>query len=268
MEKMEFTEKDIREMLDREAARINSPEFIGNDPVQFPRRYDEATDIEIVSLLCATIAWGNRKMICRSCEKLLGWMGGSPTSFVLDEGFEELDASTNVHRTFFVRNLQHYLRGWRLMMVRYGSLQGFARHLRIYDDEAPAWRLAEGLGAVIAEANDGKWDSRCVPGNVATTALKRINMALRWLVRKDGIVDMGIWDVITPAQLYVPLDVHVGRTARDLGLLTRRQDDRRAVVELTQRLREYRPDDPALYDYALFGLGIEAQTNKSNTLAS
>ncbi len=259
MEKMEFTENDIREMLDREAARINSPEFIEKDPVQFPRRYDAATDIELVALLAATIAWGNRKMICGSCEKLLGWMGGSPTAYVLDQGYEDLDPATNVHRTFFARNLQHYLRGWRLMLQRHGSLEGYARHLRIADDETPAWRLAEGMGSIIAEANEGQPDPRCVPGNLASTALKRINMALRWLVRKDGIVDMGIWDVITPAQLYVPLDVHVGRTARDLGLLTRRQDDRRAVVELTEKLRSYRPDDPCLYDYALFGLGLESK---------
>ncbi|MCC8039250.1 MAG: TIGR02757 family protein [Bacteroidales bacterium] len=266
MEKMEITPKDIREMLDREAARINSPEFIHHDPVQFPRRFDLPTDIELVALLAATIAWGNRKMICRSCEKLLGWMGGSPTAYVLDQGYEDLDPAANVHRTFFARNLQHYLRGWRLMLQRHGSLQGYARALRIADDEAPSWRLAEGLGRIIAEANQGHPDPRCVPGNLATTALKRINMALRWLVRRDGIVDLGIWDVITPPQLFIPLDVHVGRTARDLGLLTRRQDDRRAVLELTALLRTYRPDDPAIYDFALFGLGLQSTQSPKTQL--
>ena len=86
-------------------------------------------------------------------------------------------------------------------------------------------------------------------------------MALRWLVRRDGIVDMGVWESLTPAQLYIPLDVHVGNTARELGLVTRRANDRRTAVELTETLRALRPDDPAFYDYALFGLGIESKSS-------
>ena len=81
-------------------------------------------------------------------------------------------------------------------------------------------------------------------------------MALRWLVRDDGIVDMGVWDVLKPSQLYIPLDVHVGDVSRELGLLTRKSDDKRAVLELTENLRRYNPSDPVLYDYALFGIGM------------
>jgi len=248
---------DIKELLDVEARRINSPSFIADDPVQFPRRFTSLQDIEIVALLCANLAWGNRRMICRDCERLLALMDYSPYSYVMDRGYLDLDPSLNIHRTFFASNLIHFLNGLRLVYERYGTVQELGRKAGISDSEAPAWELVAALNAIIAEANGGLSDSRCLPGNLAVTALKRVNMALRWLVRRDGIVDMGVWDVIAPSQLYIPLDVHVGNTARSLRLITRRSNDRLAVTSLTGILRRFRPEDPVLYDYALFGIGMK-----------
>ena len=247
---------DLRELLDSEARRINSEAFIADDPVQFPRRFSSLPDIEITALLCATLAWGNRRMICRDCEKLLTLMDNQPYAYVIDEGYLDLDPDINIHRTFFGRNLRHYLRGLRAIYTRHGSLNDFARAIDAGEAEAPAWRLAEGLNAELSAANSGCTDSRCLPVNTSTTALKRLNMALRWLVRRDGIVDLGVWDSITPAQLRIPLDVHVGDVSRELGLLCRRSNDRKAVEELSGRLREFNPDDPTLYDFALFGIGM------------
>ncbi|MDE6694001.1 MAG: DUF2400 domain-containing protein, partial [Muribaculaceae bacterium] len=153
-------------------------------------------------------------------------------------------------------DLRHYLRGLHSIYSRHGTLQDFARDLSIGENEAPSWALAAAINDALTLANDGKADSRCLPQNLQSTALKRLNMALRWLVRTDGIVDMGVWDVITPARLYIPLDVHVSDVARDLGLLSRKSNDRKAVEQLTATLREGRPDDPVYYDYALFGIGI------------
>ena len=251
-----MTERDLKELLDTEASRINSKSFIDDDPVRFPRQFTTLQDIEIASLLSATIAWGNRKMICRDCERLMALTDYQPYAYMMDEGYEDLSPEMNIHRTFFARNLQHYLRGLRRIYSRYGSLQEYGRAIDIATDEAPAWRLVEGINHEIAEANDGTADSRCLPQNMRTTAIKRVNMALRWLVRNDGIVDMGVWDVIRPSQLYIPLDVHVGDTARELSLVSRKANDRRTVNELTERLRMLRPDDPVFYDYALFGIGM------------
>lgn len=254
--------KDIKELLDSEAARINSPAFIADDPVQFPRRFERQQDIEIISLLSATIAWGNRKMICRNCEKLISIFEGRPYDYVMDEAYETLPDG-NIHRTFFVDNLRHYLRGLHAIYSRYSTLEAMAVAEGIPSAEMPAWRLVEAMSMHFAEGNGGTCDSRCLPGNLRTTALKRINMALRWLVRDDGIVDMGVWKgVITPAQLYIPLDVHVGDTARSLGLLDRRANDRRSVELLTATLRTIRPQDPVYYDYALFGLMPEPAENQ------
>lgn len=248
----------IGELLDSEATRINHPDFIALDPVQFPRRFDRKQDIEIAALLSSTIAWGNRTMICRNCERMLALMDYQPYNYVMDCGYEDLP-DMNIHRTFFAANMRHYLRGLHAIYSRYGSLEDFAVAAGAPQSAAPAWTLAEALGNALTEANGGVADSRCLPGNITSTTLKRLNMALRWLVRDDGIVDIGIWNAITPAQLYIPLDVHVANISRNLGLLSRKSNDRKAVEMLTSELRSYRPHDPVFYDYALFGIGIESK---------
>lgn len=246
---------DIAALLDTESRRINHPDFIACDPVRFPRMFSDLRDIEITALLCSSIAWGNRTMICRDCEKMLALMSHDPYNYVMDKAYEDLPDG-NIHRTFFAANLRHFLRGLHLIYSQYPSIDAMATALHVADDEFPAWRLVEHLNSFLAQANGGKGDSRCLPLNLRTTALKRVNMALRWLVRNDGIVDLGVWQSISPAQLYIPLDVHVGNTARELGLITRKANDRTTAIDLTRQLRTLRPEDPTLYDYALFGLGV------------
>lgn len=248
---------DIRELLDSEAARINRLDFIDKDPVQFPRRFERLQDIEIVSFLSAIIAWGNRKMICRDAERMLGLMDNEPYKYVMEEGYEDLDPDMNLHRTFFGRHFQYFLRGLHRIYRDYGSLDAFGEAMRIGDSEAPAWKLVEEMQRVMCDVNGGGTCSQCLPVNLSQTALKRVNMALRWLVRDDGIVDMGVWKSIPKSKLYIPLDVHVGNISRELGLLTRKANDRRSVEQLTSLLRTLRPEDPAIYDFALFGIGVE-----------
>ena len=246
----------MKEFLDEQADLINRKEFIADDPVQFPRRFEKLQDIEIVSFLASMIAWGKRTMICRDAERLLALMGHDPYNYVMEEGYLDLDPALNIHRTFFARDLIHFLAGLREIYKRYPSIDAFCALVDAVSDTAPAWKLVEEMQKIITDANAGVPSKRGLPNNLKQTALKRVNMALRWLVRDDGIVDMGVWKSIPKSKLYIPLDVHVGNTARDLGLLTRKADDRKAVEELTGRLRQYRPDDPAYYDYALFGIGV------------
>ncbi len=141
--------KDLEELLNREAARYNSPDFISADPVQFPRMFSEQRDIEIASLLASTIAWGNRTMICRSANKMFGLMDWQPYNYVMDAGYEELPDG-NIHRTFFNRNLKHYLRGLRAIYEKYGTLENFARACGAADAEAPSWHLAEAINGALA----------------------------------------------------------------------------------------------------------------------
>ena len=251
--------ESLKDLLDSEAARINSKSFIQDDPVQFPRRFSDLRDIEIVALLSAIIAWGNRKMICRDADRILNLMDNDPYNYVMDQGYLDLDPDMNLHRTFFARHLQQYLAGLRAIYKDYPSLDAFAQAPEIRDSEAPAWALAERMQQRITEANGGVPVQRCLPHDLQHTALKRLNMALRWFVRDDGIVDMGVWKSIPKSKLFIPLDVHVGNVARDLGLLVRKANDRKSVEALTAKLREWRPDDPALYDFALFGIGVTSK---------
>ena len=240
--------EDTWTLLEEEARRINSPAFIADDPVQFPRRFTSQPDAEIASLLSATIAWGNRRMICRDCDRMLALMGHDPHAYVMEQAYEDLPDG-NIHRTFFNRNLRHFLRGLHRVYSRHATLEDFARACGATAAEAPSWHLVEALNNELREANGGCDDSRCLP---------LINMALRWLVRDDGIVDLGMWKALRPSQLFIPLDVHVGNTARQLGLIDRRANDRRTVIELTSLLRRRRPDYPLWFDFALFGIGIGA----------
>ena len=255
----EIVSPEIRELLDSEAARINNVSFVDSDPVQFPRRFSRLQDIEIAAFLSAIIAWGNRKMICRDAERMLTLMDNDPYGYVMDEGYEDLNPDMNIHRTFFGRHFQYFLRGMRAIYSGYGSLDGFSKSVGAGESEAPAWRLVEEMQKVMCDVNGGATCSQCLPVNLGQTALKRVNMALRWLVRDDGIVDMGVWRSIPKSRLFIPLDVHVGNISRELGLLSRKANDRKSVEQLTSILRTLRPDDPAVYDFALFGIGVEGK---------
>lgn len=247
---------DIARLLEEEATRINSPQFISADPVQFPRRFNRLQDIEAVAFLSAIIAWGKRTMICRNAERMLQMMDYSPADFIMEEAYEAVPDDMNLHRTFFGRHLKYFLRGMRKIFELHGSLDAFSVSCRCGDAEAPAWEFADSFGRLLRDVNNGESCSQCVPTNLQTTALKRINMVFRWLVRDDGIVDMGVWKSIPKGKLFIPLDVHAGNTARSLGLLSRRANDRKSVEDLTAVLRYLRPDDPAFFDYALFGIGV------------
>lgn len=249
---------EIIDLLNAETTRFNRPEFTESDPVQFPRQFSDKRDIEIASLLASTIAWGNRTMICRSANKMFGLMDWQPYKYVIERGYEELPDEDNIHRTFFNRNFKHYLRGLHEIYAKHGSLEDFAISRRVAESAAPSWELAEAINQQLATAN-GCADSRCLPQDLEKSALKRFNMALRWLVRRDGIVDLGVWESFSPSKLYIPLDVHVGNVSRGLGILQRTQNDRRAVEELTATLRQLDPDDPVRYDFALFSIGIESK---------
>lgn len=227
------------------------------DPVQFPRRFSDLRDIEIAAFLSAIIAWGNRKMICRDAERMLSLMDYEPYRYVMDEGYEDLNPDMNLHRTFFGRHFIYFLRGMNRIYKDYGSLDAFSNAVGAGSDLAPAWKLVEEMQHVMCDVNDGATCSQCLPVNLDQTALKRVNMALRWLVRDDGIVDMGVWKSIPKSKLFIPLDVHVGNISRELGLLSRKANDRKSVEMLTSILRTIRPDDPCIYDYALFGIGVE-----------
>ena len=240
-------------LLDEKALQYNRPEFIADDPISFPHSFSRKEDIEIVALLASIIAWGNRKMILRSGNRMFHEiMQSRPYEYVMSGEWESLDDRMNLHRTFFASDFKYICRGLRSIYSRFGSMEPLFSGCSVWDGIA-------NLRQELAAANGGAF-TRHISNPIASkgkpaSACKRMHMMLRWLCRKDGIVDLGIWDCVPQSELMIPIDVHVARTARLLGLVSRKQNDRRTVEELTARLRELSPEDPVRYDFALFGVG-------------
>ena len=246
---------DLKKTLDEIYLKVNTKGFIINDPVQFPHRYKKKEDVEIAAFLAATIAWGRRDIIIRNCDRMFGMMKDGPHAFVMSGDFKKLGTKC-VHRTFNENDLKYYCLGLQYCYSEYGDLESlFASALRGDTAAKTVWDGMILFRETIARGNKGLYSIH-IADAASNSACKRLNLALRWLVRK-GPVDLGIWKSITPASLYIPLDVHVGRIARRLDLLdpARKSNDKKAVLMLTGKLRGFCPEDPVKYDFALFGIG-------------
>jgi uncharacterized protein (TIGR02757 family) len=243
---------EIKDLLDFKYDLYNNIRFIENDPVSIPHRFTRKEDIEIAGFLAATIAWGQRKTIIKNADLLLNMLDNSPYEFIINAGEGELKSFQDfVHRTFNGIDCKFFLQSLQNIYLHHGSLENLFSSSN------------EIKSAIISSRNiffSIPYPERTLkhfadPG--AGSSAKRINMFLRWMVRKDNRgVDFGIWDSIRPSMLYCPLDLHTGNVARKLGLITRGQNDWRALEELMVHLRAFDPEDPVKYDFALFGLGI------------
>jgi len=236
------------------------------DPVQFPHRYSAKPDREIAAFLAATIAWGRRDLILKSAETMFSLMGPSPYTFIIEEKYRKIeiankrDKGRSIHRTFFENDLLYLCKGFRACYAKYDSLEALFANGRDVWEGISLFRETMATGNSVASRAKTKRPvySKHIANPEAGSACKRLNLALRWLVRREGPVDMGLWKSISPSSLFIPLDLHVGRTARFLGLLERKSNDRKAVISLTEKLREFCPEDPVKYDLALFGYGIRS----------
>lgn len=246
----------LKEFLNEMADRFNHPAFIDTDPIQIPHRFTRDEDIEISAFLTATIAWGNRKAIIRSGSNLMKKMNNQPYHYIKNSEPDDFnDFLEFKHRTFNGQDAVFYLISLKNIYENQGGLKGLFEGVV---------KKRPGVKERIIEAREKFFDiphpcrtGKHFPDITRGASAKRINLFLKWMVRKDKRgVDFGIWDQFDPADLYIPLDVHTANVARKLGLLTRKQNDWKAVEELTTVLREIDPVDPVRYDYALFGLGV------------
>ncbi|MCB0375979.1 MAG: TIGR02757 family protein [Sinomicrobium sp.] len=250
---MSFNE--LKAFLDEKAALYNHPRFIETDPIRIPHRYTAKEDIAVAAFLTAIIAWGNRKSIIANAGKMMQLLGNSPYDFVMNHREAQLEQFRHfVHRTFNGTDLGYFVKGLKHIYRTYGSMEAlFALHAGAND-------LQQSISAfkkAFFEPPHPQRTVKHISDPAKGSAAKRINMFLRWMVRKDKTgVDFGIWQSLSPAQLSCPLDVHSGNVARKLGLLQRRQNDAKALAELDGNLRKLDPEDPVKYDYALFGLGV------------
>ncbi len=250
-----LSQQELKAFLNEKVVAYNHPRFIESDPIQVPHRFQQKEDIEIAAFLTATIAWGNRKSIITSASRMMELMGHTPYDFVMRHQPHHLEKLQQfVHRTFNGEDLTQFIRSLRHVYDKYDGLEGvFAQ----YAERASLQPAITTFKELFFSIPHPKRSTKHISDPSKGSAAKRINMFLRWMVRRDGCgVDFGLWRTLSPSQLSCPLDVHSGKVARALNLLTRKQNDAKAVRELDQNLRALDPMDPVKYDFALFGLGV------------
>ena len=248
----------LRQWLDQKVESYNHPSFISSDPISVPHRYTLLQDIEIAGFFAAIMAWGQRKTIINKANELMLLMDNSPHQFLMQH--QEKDRKRFLafkHRTFQPDDVIFLIDVLQRFYQHHDSLEdAFADSIKEGDDD-----VYHGLSGFYNLIFDHPVVMERTRKHIATpvqkSACKRLNMYLRWMVRQDDKgVDFGLWKRISPSQLVVPLDLHVGNVARKLGLLDRKINDWQAAKELTGRLKEFDPIDPVKYDFALFGVGI------------
>ncbi|MBE7169783.1 MAG: TIGR02757 family protein [Williamsia sp.] len=247
------------DFLNKKADEFNRPAFIADDPVSIPHRFTKKQDIEIAGFFAALFAWGNRTTILLKSRELMALMQEAPHDFVLSHRPADLLRLLHFkHRTFNATDILYLVEFLHHHYSQHESLQtAFTTGMQEHDlSTEPA---LNGFYQTVFQLEHAPAHTRKhIASPAKGSTCKRLNMFLRWMVRKDDRgVDFGIWKEISPAQLVCPIDVHVARVAARFGLLTRKQLDWQAALELTASLRELDPDDPVKYDYALFGLGAE-----------
>ncbi len=250
-----MNKEQLKNYLDLKVEKYNQIDFIDSDPIQIPHKFSKKEDIEIAGFLAATIAWGNRKMIIRNSNRMMDLMDNSPHEFITkyqESDFKRMEGF--VHRTFNSGDFIQFIKSLRNIYDNHGGLeQIFTKYQGKSDLKETIFQFKNTFFEIEHQQRNTKHVSNPMKGSAA----KRINMYLRWMVRDDDKgVDFGIWKGISPSKLSIPLDVHSGRIARELNMLTRKQNDWKAVAELDEQLRLLDPSDPVKYDYALFGIGV------------
>ena len=250
-------DQELKAFLDEKVRQYNRPDFIASDPIIVPHQFSAPADIEISGFLAATIAWGQRKTILRNGFQLMELMDNAPADFILNFAESDLKKFAGfTHRTFNGTDCQTFLRALQRIYKKYGSLEScFARCFTL-ESSLPGSGLSNFRKEFFAVPSLPRTHKH-VADPLRGSAAKRLNMFLRWMVRRDKAgVDFGIWKQFSPAQLYLPLDVHTANVSQKLNLLLRKQNDWKAVLEVTTRLRTFDPSDPVKYDFALFSLGV------------
>ena len=249
----------VKTFLDEQYLKYCHSAFIEDDPIQIPHQFSQQQNVEIAGLLAATFAWGQRKTIIAKSNDLIRRLDGNPYDFVLNHSEADLKQLSGFrHRTFSDRDALVFIEALAVIYRKYPTMDGFlaAHHVA---DPLGAIRVLRSIFAAVAAHHGTPQSLRHFANVDAGSAAKRVNMFFRWMVRSDREgVDFGLWKSLTPSQLLIPLDLHVGNVSRELGILHRRQNDLKAVVELTAFLKLLDPADPVKYDFALFSLGVNA----------
>lgn len=249
---------EIAELLDKIGTEVDQPSYVENDPVCFMHAFGEKHDQEIAGFFAAIMAWGRRDIVINKVGELLKIMNYRPYDFIRSLRSDSSSLfQTFKHRTFKPSDVFWICQGLHQIYGEYDDFESFWKS--VYYQSISERRL------LISVFHDRFFEGipeapirsrKHIANNAKGSSCKRIYLFLKWCLRRNSHVDLGIWDFLPLSELMIPLDVHVGRQARALGLLTRWQHDWRSVVQLTQHLKLLDAQDPAKYDFSLFGLGV------------
>ncbi len=251
-----FSKITQKEFLEEKHNQYNTPDFINSDPIQIPHQFTKKEDIEIIAFLSSIIAWGNRKMIIRNAKRITEIMQNNPYEFILNLSKADLENISDFkHRTFQLIDFKYFLLSLQNIYKNHNGLE--AIFTKGFNYEKSIFSAIKYFREVFFELPHEKRTEKHIANVTKKSAAKRLNMFLMWMIRNDKRgVHFGLWKKIPTSELKIPLDVHVGNTARSLALLTRKQNDWQAVEELTNNLKQFDKNDPVKYDFALFGLGV------------
>ncbi len=245
----------LKDFLDEKVDLYNQKDFIPNDPISIPHRYSKKQDIEITGLVAAVLAWGQRTTIIKKANEFFSYMDNDPHNFILHHSEDDLRPILKFrHRTFNDTDALYFIEWFRWYYKDHNSLEDAFYGEGVSDQKSALIRF---YNLFFSLPDHPHRTRKHIQTPERKSACKRMNMYLRWMIRKDEKgVDFGLWKKAKPSQLICPCDLHVDRVGRKLGLISRKQTDWGTAVELTENLREFDPEDPVKYDYALFGLGI------------
>ena len=250
----------IKQKLDKLYQTYNRKRYLHPDPLEFLHQYNDMREREIVGLIAASLAYGRVKQILHSVSIVLKIMGPSPVHYIkaADRGRLFKDFSRFRHRFAGGDQLAALLMGIKHLIISYGSLYDcFLTGLK----KADTTTLSALTFFVRNLTNTGnRSPGHLVPLPERGSACKRLNLFVRWMVRKDA-VDPGGWQAVPASKLIVPLDVHMHRVGLGLGLTSRTHADMRTALEITAAFKKIRPKDPVRYDFALTRLGIRREAD-------
>ncbi len=240
----------LKTEIDKLVEKYEVSEFIKDDPIQFPHRYKAKKDIELAGFISSLVAYGSRKQFIQKLNLLFDIAQNEPLNFI--QNFEpEIIGDFN----YRFGKPEDFISIFLTLKRLYNSSEGLEELFEYGYKQEKMFETVVDYFYSTATDKVKQGFYQMIPNPRNGGAMKRMCMYLRWMVRK-GPVDLGVWNFITPAQLYIPLDVHVARVSRQMGLLCRKANDFKSVIELTDNLKKLCEDDPVKYDFAMFGFGV------------
>lgn len=236
--------------FDNLVEKYETQDFIKDDPIQFPHKFSNKKDIELAGFIASLLAYGSREQFIKKLNQLFEIANQEPLNFI-----QNFDSKIIGDFNYRFGKPNDFIAIFEILKELYNTSDGLEELFKHGKEQDKIFETVVDYFYSRAPQNVGQGFYHMIPNPHNGGAMKRMCMYLRWMVRK-GPVDLGVWHFITPAELYIPLDVHVGRISRQLGLLNRKANDFKSVIELTNKLKEFCPEDPIKYDFALFGYGV------------